>query len=104
MLLTFTWDGSPRVMGNGGTDRNMMTKFLMTTNSLFSLKMPINLSNHLHPHVQPETLTGAPEPVGVSQGVIKDVSPLYLHRGTCQSLMRAQIARAAAAAAAAAAA
>lgn len=62
-------------MGNGGTDRNMMTKFLMTSNALFSLKMPINLSNHLHPHVQSETLTGAPEPVGVSQGVIKDVSP-----------------------------
>lgn len=102
MLLTFTWDGSPRVMGNGGTDRNMMTKFLMTTNSLFPFKMPINLSNHLHPHVQPETLTGAPEPVGVSQGVIKDVSPLYLHRRMCQSLMRAQIARVTAAAAAAA--
>lgn len=26
MLLTFTWDGSLKVMGNGGTDRIMTTE------------------------------------------------------------------------------
>lgn len=81
-------------MGNGGTDRIMMTFFFF-----YGYEPGLLLQNAYQfviSHVQPETLTRATEPVGVSQ----NVSPFYQYHSTCHSLMGAQIAATTAVAAA----
>lgn len=87
MLLTFIWEGSLKVMGNGGIDRIMMTFFFYGYEPGLLLQ---NAYQFVISHVHLETLTGATEPGGVSQ----NVSPLYLYHSTCHSLMGAQIAAA----------